>query len=147
MDRSTVSSRSNRLACANLPAFPLQLLLRRRPEWAGHPAVVVADDKPQGKILWVSGKARGAGVLPGLRYAAGSSLAPDLRAGVIPSAEVKKEVVLLAERFMRFTPEVEASQDEPGVFWLSGVGLALLYSSAKEWARALHADIEARGLR
>ena len=147
MDRSTVSSRSNRLACANLPAFPLQLLLRRRPEWAGHPAVVVADDKPQGKILWVNVKARRAGVLPGLRYAAGSSLTPDLRAGVIPSAEVKKEVALLTERFMRFTPEVEPSQEEPGIFWLSGIGLALLYPSAKEWARALHADIEAQGFR
>ena len=137
----------DRLACANLPAFPLQLLLRRRPKWASHPAAVVAEDKPQGKILWVNGKARGAGVLPGLRYAAGSSLAPNLRAGVIPSAEVKKEVALLTDRFMRFTPEVEPSQEEPGIFWLSGIGLALLYPSAKEWAAALHADIEAQGFR
>ena len=74
----------DRLACANLPAFPLQLLLKRHPEWAVYPVAVVAEDKPQASILWVNEKARRAGVLSGFRYAAGSSLAPDLRAGMVP---------------------------------------------------------------
>jgi hypothetical protein len=47
-----------RLACVDLPAFPLQLLLRRHPEWASSPAAVVAEDKPQGLILWVNEKGR-----------------------------------------------------------------------------------------
>ena len=64
-----------RLACVDLPAFPLQLLLRRHPEWASYPAAVVAEDKPQGLILWVNERARQQGVLPGLRYAAALSLA------------------------------------------------------------------------
>ena len=137
----------SRLACANLPAFPLQLLLLRHPEWVAHPAAVVAEDKPQGTILWVNRKARRAGVLPGFRYAAGSSLAPDLCAGVVPSSEVEKEVTALTKRFMRFTPQVEASEEEPGVFWLSGIGLGLLYPSLNQWARAVYQEIHDRGFR
>jgi protein ImuB len=135
----------DRLACVNLPAFPLQLLLRRHPEWSGRPAAVVAEDKPRAKILWVNGKARRAGVLAGLRYAAGSALASDLCAGEISSAEIEKETALLATRFMRFTPDVEPAENEPGIFWLGGAGLARLYSSVQKWARAIHADIEAQG--
>lgn len=136
-----------RLACADLPAFPLQLLLKRHPEWSAYPVAVVAEDKPQAAILWANEKAQQAGVLPPLRYAAGSSLAPDLRAGVVPLAETKKEVAALTDRFMRFTPEVEPSHEEPDVFWLSGIGLSLLYPSLENWARAVHADIEAQGFR
>lgn len=135
----------DRLACANLAAFPLQLLLRRHPEWAAHPAVVVAEDKPQAPILWVNEKARRAGVLCGLRYAAGFSLAPDLRAGAVSPDEIEKEVAALTSCFLRFTPEIEPSKEEPGVFWLSGSGLNLLYPSMKKWAHAVQADIEARG--
>ena len=51
------------LACVELPAFPLQLLLRHRPEWAHYPTAVVAEDKPQGLILWVNERARQHGVL------------------------------------------------------------------------------------
>ena len=42
------------MACVELPAFPLQLLLKRHPEWVGRPVAVVDRDKPQGVILWVS---------------------------------------------------------------------------------------------
>jgi len=108
---------------------------------------VVAEDKPQATILRVSQKARQAGVLSGLRYAAGSSLMSHLRAGVVPPAEIDRGVAELANRLMRFTPQVEPSQEDPGVFWLSGMGLNLLYPSPREWARAVCADIQAQGFR
>src|SRR4030095_12070384 len=62
-----------RLACVDLPAFPLQLLFRRHPEGVAHPPAVGGKDKPQGLILWVNEKGRQLGVLPGLRYAAALS--------------------------------------------------------------------------
>jgi protein ImuB len=135
----------DRLACVDLPAFPLQLLLQRHREWAGHPAAVVAEDKPQGLLLWVNEKARRQGVLPGLRYAAALSLASDLRAGVIAENEIKKAVEHLVYIFMRFTPEVEASNEELGIFWLNGAGLGRLYSSPNQWARAIQKDLRDRG--
>ncbi len=136
---------TDRLACVDLPAFPLQLLLRRHPDWAGHPAAVVAEDKPQGVVLWVNEKARRHGVLPGLRYAAAFSLASTLRAGEISAAENKKAVDDLSHRLMRFTPEVEPSAEEPGVFWLNGAGLQRLYASPKQWACAMQKDLCAQG--
>src|SRR5690348_15413835 len=78
----------DRLACVDLPAFPLQLLCRRNPAWAQHPVVVVEEDAPQGRILWVNEKARAARILPGHRYAHGLSLARDLRAGVVSEREI-----------------------------------------------------------
>jgi protein ImuB len=133
-----------RLACVDLPAFPLQLLFRRHPEWASYPAAVVAEDKPQGLILWVNERAGQQGVLPGLRYAAALSLAAGLRAGEVKSTEIQKAIRELTHRLMHFTPEVEPSAAEPGVFWLNGMGLKFLYPSSNQWARALHADIAAQ---
>ena len=139
------SSTPGRLACVDLAAFPLQLLLRRHPEWSAHPAAVVAEDKPQGLVLWVNEKARQQGVLPGLRYAAAFSLASALRAGAVAPAERKTAVNELVHRLMRFTPEVEPAAEEPGVFWLNGAGLQHLYASAQKWACAIHGDLSARG--
>jgi protein ImuB len=132
-----------RLACVDLPAFPLQLLLRRHPEWVAYPTAVVAEDKPQGLILWVNEKSRQLGVLPGLRYAAALSLATSLHAGEVAPTEINNAVKNLTRRLMRFTPEVEPSSEEPGVFWLNGMGLKLLYPSPTKWASALYADIAA----
>src|SRR5574337_1491966 len=99
----------DRLACVSLPALPLQLLLRRYPEWAICPVAVVAEDRPQGLICYVNAAAHKAGVRSGLRYAAGCSLAADLRAGVVSPAEIDKAVETITERLRRFTPEVEPS--------------------------------------
>jgi len=139
------SSTAGRLACVDLPAFPLQLLLRRHPDWAGHPAAVVAEDKPQGLVLWVNDSARQQGVLPGLRYAAAFALASTLRAGEVSLDESEKALGELAARLMRFTPEVEPAAQEPGVFWLNGSGLQRLYASPKQWATLIQRDLADSG--
>ncbi len=134
-----------RLGCVDLPAFPLQLLLRRHPEWRAYPAAVVDEDKPQGSLLWVNEKARQQGVLPGLRYAAAFSLASSLCAGQVLAAEIDTAVSELVDAIMRFTPEVEPSTEEPGVFWLNGSGLQRLYRSPQQWAYAIYQDFCRRG--
>ncbi len=139
-------SASDRLACVDLPAFALQLLLKRHPEWRAYPAAVVAEDKPQGLILQINERARRCGVLPGLRYAAAFSLARGLRAGEVWPDEIHKAIDALTKRLMRFTPEVEPSAPEPGVFWLNGKGLQRLYASPQEWGGAIYQDIKTQGL-
>jgi protein ImuB len=139
------SSITARLGCVNLPAFPLQLLLRRQPEWRAFPAAVVDEDKPQGLLLWVNEKARRQGVLPGLRYAAAFSLAATLRAGQVLPAEIDKAVAELVNSLMRFTPEVEPASEEPGVFWLNGAGLQRLHDSPQQWAHAIYQNLRRRG--
>ena len=90
----------DRMACVNLPAFPLQLLVQRHPDWKTHPVVVVDKDKPQGVILWVNKHAARLSILPGMRYAKGLSLAPDLRAGVVSEVDIAKQIDDLNERFV-----------------------------------------------
>ena len=137
----------DRMACVELPAFPLQLLLRRRPGWAGRPVAVVDRDKPQGVILWANEAAQDARIRTGMRYSAGLSLARTLHAGEVPPAEIEREVASLAERLRRFSPDVEPCRDEPGVFWLNASGLSHLWASLREWADAVLAALRAGGLR
>lgn len=133
------------LACVDVPALPLQLLLGQNPAWAGAPAAVVDEDKPQGLVLWVNNKARLAGVLPGLRYGPALSLAPELRAGTVSEAEVKAGIRMLTERLRSFTPDIEPSEREPGVFWLDAAGLDHVFPSPEAWCRAVRQDLEGAG--
>jgi protein ImuB len=133
------------MACVDLPSLPLQLLLLQHPEWREHPVAVVDRDKPQGVILWVNDRAGALRILPGMRYAAGLSLARELRAGVVPAPEIARRVSAIAEVLRRFTPDVEPSADEPGVFWLDASGLSRLFPSLREWADRLRAALEEIG--
>lgn len=127
----------DRLACVDLPAFPLQLLCKRHPEWSELPVVVVTEDKPQGRIAWVNERARAARILPGQRYAHALSLAADVRAGVVDEAEISAGVEAMCALLRRFSPHVEPSADEPGVFWLDASGLERLYPSLHSWAQSI----------
>ena len=133
------------MACVNLPAFPLQLLIRRHPHWKNLPAVVVDKDKPQGIIQWVNKHAMRHRILPGMGYAKGLSLSPELRAGVVSDTDIQEYIDDLIERFRFFTPDVEPSQKEPGVFWLNASGFSLLHPSLKKWAGLIGRELSQIG--
>ncbi len=135
----------DRLACVDVPALPLQLLVRSHPDWAEEPAVVVDRDHPQGRILWVNERARACRVLPGLRYAAGLSLTADLRAGVVADEEIATGVQGLTTALQELTPGVEAAPKEPGVFWLDARGFTRLHPSLDRWAQDVLARLKALG--
>lgn len=134
-----------RLACVDLPALSLQLLLLEHPDWRGEAVAVVAEDRPQGRILQVNETARRRGVLPGMSYAAGLSLAPQLRARVVAAGRVDEAVRAMATRLRRFSPRVEPCTQEPGVFWLDVAGLDLLYETQQQWAEEVAADLRGDG--
>lgn len=136
----------DRTACVDLPALPLQLLLRRHPQAASRPAAVVEQDRPLARILWVNERARDAGVLPGQRYAVALSLLPQLHAGVISAADVSTAVGSLSLHLRRFSPGLRCALEEPGVFWLDADGLLPLYSSLGAWAHELHGSLTSLGL-
>ena len=137
----------DRMACVELPEFPLQLLLKRHPEWVGRPVAVVDRDKPQGVILWVNERARVARIRTGMRYGAGLSLAHALHAGEVPPAEVEQGVAAIADHLHRFSPDVEPCRDEPGIFWLNASGLSYLHASLGGWAREIVATLRSSGFR
>ena len=128
-------------ACVDIRALPLQLLLRSHPEWAGRPVVVVDRDKPQGVILWVSESARKSRIYPGMRYAAGLSLSPQLCGGTVGDAEITDAVRMLTERLWQFSPSIEPSQEEAGVFWLDASGLQCIYPSLEAWAETIKGSL------
>ena len=134
-------------ACVDVPALPLQLLRRRRPDWASCPVVVVERNRPQGVILWVDARSRRAGVLPGMRYAEGLSREGSLRAAEVPDSEIRQGMDLLSGALRRFSPDVEPSRREPGVFWIAAGGLNRLYPSPRAWAREIRASLGDLGFR
>lgn len=129
----------DRWASFDVTALPLQLLLRKSPEWAERPVAVVDEDKPQGTILWVNRAAHENRVRPGLRYAAGLSLCSELCAGVVSDQEIAQAVKQLTDALRAFTPEIEPSAHEPGVFWLNASGFGNLWPTLEEWANAVAA--------
>jgi protein ImuB len=135
----------DRLACLELPAFPLQLLLREHADWRGKPAAVLERDLPHGIVLWVNEEARALGVLSGQRYAAALGLCAELRAGVIDSATIERGVDELVLELQQFSPEVEPCADEPGVFWLGVRGLERLFGAPRAWAGQVRAHVRSLG--
>ena len=135
-----------RLACVDLPAFPLQLLLRREPCFREGPAAVVDRDHPQGRVLWANEAALEQRVLPGRRYAAALGICPGLQAAEVPPEEIAAGVDEVARLLDRFSPAVEPAAHEPGTFWLDAGGLVRLHPSLLEWAERLHATLSAEGL-
>ena len=101
----------DRMACVDLPAFPLQLLLRRHPDWRDHPVAVVDSDKPQGTILWVNERARAlphparACATPRRSPWPGTCAPPRCRAN-----EIDHAVAALGRRLRRFTPARRAGR-------------------------------------
>ncbi len=134
-----------RLACVDVPALPLQLLLIEHPEWSAGPVAVVAEDRPQAPLLYVTERARRMGILPGQRFTAALGLSKDLRAGTVSTTQVEGSVAALTERLRRFSPGVQPDDVHPGVFWLDASGLERLFPSIHEWAGGIVSGLAAAG--
>jgi len=142
MPASIVGSESMlRMACICMPSLELQVLLRGHPEWGGLPVAVVDRDAASGVVLWVNRAAREAGITPGVRYAAALSLSDGLRAGTAPESAVQEAVRLVLRRLWSFSPRVEPSAEQAGVFWADCSGLGRLYPDLGEWAREVQAAL------
>ena len=135
----------DRMACINLPVFPIQLLLRQNPDWCNRPVAVVDFDRPQGTILLINERARALRIRPGMRYAAGLSLAGDLRAAVVSERAIDAAVALVCKRLGAYSPGVAPAPAEAGVFWLDASGLERLYGSLNHWAQEIRTNLKRIG--
>ena len=143
MDRAgaTPKSAAGRTACINIRALPLRLLLRSHPQWRERPVAVVEEDKPLSPILWLNAVAVKGGIRPGMKYAAALSLDRGLCAGTVSEEEVGAAVRQVHGALDRFSPRVEPSAEEPGIFWVDAGGLDRLYASLEDWAGQMHAAL------
>lgn len=133
-----------RIACVDIPALPLQILLRSYPQWLDLPVAVVQNDRPQGIILWVNAHARTHRILPGMTFAAGQALSAQLRAAEVSNEMVSHTVTELHEQLSDFSPRVEVHRD-PGVFWVDPNGLDSLYGNLEQWASMICETLAHRG--
>lgn len=158
----------DRIACVDIPALPLQLLLRKHPSWGAGPVAVVDKDSPTGLIRHVNRAAAGQRVRTGMRYAAALSVARTLKADVVSEAAVREGVLEITTALQNFSPRVESPAAGPealrdpsrprkqgrskapeqaaggeGLFYLDASGLCPLYDTLFEWAQAVHAALQA----
>ncbi len=134
-----------RIACVDVPALSLQLVLRAHPQWAGDPVIVVEDDRPQARILWANRKARDARIRRGQRCQEAKALALRLHAAVVPATELAHATAELLRLVFGFSPAVEPAKHEPGLFFVDANGLHELYTGLDAWAHALHGALAQRG--
>ncbi len=137
----------DRMACVDVPALPLQLLIRRHPDWSNQPVAVLKRDTPHGAILWLNETARRSGVLTGMSYAAGLALTSDLRGVEIAPDEITQNIATITELLRRFTPNIEPSDAHPGVFWLDASGLQPLFASLTAWAGQVQSCLRHSGFK
>ena len=144
------------LACIDVPALPLQCLVRRDPALAALPAVIVDELHPQGTVHWTNRAARLAGVRTGMRYGHALGLCGQLRAGLVTDAEQQAAITDIAAVVRTLTPLVEPERAEPGVFWADATGLTRIAAEMAAptapddlplhaWATALRARLLAAG--
>ena len=154
----------SRPACVDVPALPLQLLLRRHPEWRERPAAVTSGDSAgrssksgaRDPIVWVNRRAVRQGVRPGMTPAAAAAVCPDLRLGRVLPAEIEAATSELAERLYRWSPVVESATalrpslagfGAVGSFWLRASGLSTLFGPLPDWVESVRNDLAALGFR
>ncbi|MGC4081979.1 MAG: DNA polymerase Y family protein [Vicinamibacterales bacterium] len=131
-----------RLACVNVAALPLQLLLRAHPDWRSQPVAVVEDDRPQALVLSVNARARRAGVRTGQRYTTALAIERHLRAGVVSRSQIDEGIRTLTDCLRCHAPRVEPSRETPGLFWLDVGGFTRLHPSLRAWAGMVRRDLE-----
>ncbi len=145
----------SRPACVDLPAFPLQLLLRKHPDWRDGPAASLGSDGAMARVEWVNRAGVRQGVRPGMRQATALAACPALRVGWIPEPEVRKQALAVAARLQRWSPQVELAASlaplldgcgAAGTFWLEASGLSTLFGSLPEWVESIRKDLVGQGL-
>src|SRR5262249_52838933 len=121
------------ICCIDVPTLPLQLLLREKPEWKQHPAVVVAEDAPTAEILHASVTAMKRGVARGMRLAAARAVTRELRAGVVEESAMRAEADAIFRRLYDFSPRIEPDVRVAGRFYADPSGLGTLFGTPATW--------------
>jgi protein ImuB len=69
----------------------------------------------------------------------------DLRADVVQESAIQAGVERIERRLRFYSPEVECSGSDPGLFWVDAAGLELAYPSLEQWAEMIQIDLSEMG--
>jgi protein ImuB len=132
------SNASARIACVDVPALSLQLVIRAHPEWEGDPVVVVEDDRPLAKIVWANRAARAHKIRRGMSFAQAKALSARLHAEVVAEPAVLSGIDALFDLLVPYSPSIEPVLPQPGLFWLDPRGMQALFGNLERWAARVH---------
>lgn len=141
------SDDDTRVACVDVPALALQLVLRAHPEWSADPVVIVEDDRPQAQILWSNRAARQVKIRRGLSFASAKALSSKLHAEVLDEPRVEAAIDELFVKLLDFSPHVEPVLQQPGLFWLDPSGLDGIFGNLQRWAERIVTMLDGCGLK
>jgi protein ImuB len=120
-----------RLGYVHLPRFPIQRKVLERPSLARSAFVLTEEARGARRVVFASGTAMKAGVLPGMTLTASCALVHTLTALPYEPEDEQRAVLSLGEALMTLSPGFEAHPPEG--LWLDA-SAAGLSGSEKEWA-------------
>jgi len=133
-----------RIAAVVVPAFPVALFVREKPQYAKR-AVVVADGSEEAsEVIAYNVRAGRFGIESGMTVAQARVRADDLVVGVRNEEAELEQSSRLMNLFQKLTPFVE--EDRPGRWYLDVAGLMLLYKTETAFARRVIKAVAEQGL-
>src|SRR5262245_51624079 len=137
-----------RILCLWLPNWPIQRLVRSRPELKKRPVALVAQGPRGGLVAACSNAAAAGGVFAGQPLAEAQALVRNLTVVPHQSAVDRRALAKLAEACERFSPRVALEEgDEPESLLLDISNLAHLWGSENKLVAQAAALITKRGYR
>ena len=103
------------IACVAIPSLALQVLLRDRPSFRGHPVAVASGEGPEARLLELSREALAARLRVGIRQGDARDLVPGLRTAVVRAERLEELREDLLAGLGTFSPRVEAGEAPGGV--------------------------------
>lgn len=143
-------------ACAVVPDFPLQALMRSEPDLVGQPVAVVATIHSRLVIAHASPEAYLAGIRPGMTPAQAQYILPGLLLRAVSPGVVQAAHQALLDSALCFSPRVQDWRGQHGSpVWLQDAAIVVLdlsgtrrlYPSPMALGCALHAALRRLGFR
>ena len=136
-----------RTACLRLPQFPLQVLLRQRPEWRAERVVWLETLKADARVRYLTSAAAQVGVQVGARYATVLGVVPNLFAGTCSSEDLQRADEEILRLLRQFSPHIRrrSQQVEQGLYLLDASGLGKAFKGYKRWAGELVRSFRKQG--
>ncbi len=137
----THTLQTQRIACAYVPDFLLQLSLRELPKDFQLPVALVDRDDSRAIVLAVDKRAAKRGIYPGLAYATAIGLCPDLHATRSYPQQINRFHQRLINRLGDFSPAVEPVAELFGAYYLDVSGMTRLEPNLYAWGQRLQSAL------
>lgn len=139
------TSPAQRIACIDILAFGVQYCVRTENSESEAPHVLIETRTHARRVLELNAAAQRAGLRQGMRLQEAQSVCPQVNASAEDPHAIEAARQELCAQLRTFSPWIERHPDWPDSFWVRGDGLSSLWSSATEWARAMHTHLALQG--